>query len=290
MIDSKDPNLSVDRQCELIGLNRSTFYYQSQRNDSYNQLLMQRIDEEYTRHPFYGIRRITHVLKRQGYAVNHKRIARLMRRMGLEAIYPKPKLSKASEMHPKYPYLLKGLKIVYPDQVWSSDITYIRTRHGFVYLAAVIDWFSRYVLSFEISTSLDADFCVKTLKNALEIAKPEIFNTDQGAQFTSDEFTGCLADANIRISMDGRGRALDNIFVERLWRSVKYENVYLNDYETVTAVMRGIKQYFAFYNCERPHQSLGYETPIEVYLKEQKFINQENIALIQNILENQNQV
>lgn len=286
MIDHKDPEISVDRQCELIGLNRSTYYYQSQRDDSYNQLLMRLIDEEYTRHPFYGIRRITHMLRRQGYAVNHKRIARLMRRMGLEAIYPKPKLSKASRTPQKYPYLLKGLNIAYPDQVWSSDITYIRTRHGFVYLVAVIDWFSRYVLSFEVSTSLDADFCVKALKKALKIAKPEIFNTDQGTQFTSDEFTGCLASAGVRISMDGRGRALDNIFVERLWRSVKYENVYLNDYETVKAVIKGIKQYFVFYNCERPHQSLGYETPTDVYLKERKISNLQNIPLIYNHLEN----
>ncbi len=203
-----------------------------------------------------------------------------MRSMGLEAIYPKSKLSKASGTHPKHPYLLKGLNITYPDQVWSSDITYIRTRYGFVYLVAVIDWFSRYVLSFEVSTSLDADFCVKALKKALKIAKPEIFNTDQGAQFTSDEFTGCLAGAGVRISMDGRGRALDNIFVERLWRSVKYENVYLNDYETVKAVIKGIKQYFVFYNCERPHQSLGYETPTDVYLKERKISNLQNIPLI----------
>ena len=222
MINLEHPTISIERQCELIGLNRSTYYYQSQRDDRYNQLLMRLIDAEYTRHPFYGIRRITQVLKRQGHSVNHKRIARLMSRMGLEAIYPKPNVSKASNAHPKYPYLLRGLDIEYPDQVWSSDITYVRTRHGFVYLVAVIDWFSRYVLSFEISISLDADFCVKSLKKALTISKPEIFNTDQGSQFTSDDFTGCLAKADIRISMDGRGRALDNVFVERLWRSVKY--------------------------------------------------------------------
>ena len=286
MIDPEHPGLPIDRQCELIGLNRSTYYYQSQRDDRYNQLLMRLIDEEYTRHPFYGIRRITQILKRQGHLVNHKRIARLMRRMGLEAIYPKPNLSKASKAHPKYPYLLRGLKIAYPDQVWSSDITYIRTRYGFVYLTAVIDWFSRYVLSFEVSTSLDTDFCVKALKKALNIAKPEIFNTDQGVQFTSDEFTGCLANAGVRISMDGRGRALDNIFVERLWRNVKYEKVYFNDYEAVKDVVRDMEEYFVFYNLERPHQSLGYETPTEVYLKERKTDVRQNMPIVYSDLEN----
>ena len=286
MIDPEHSGLPIDRQCELIGLNRSTYYYQSQRDDRYNQLLMRLIDEEYTRHPFYGIRRITQILKRQGHLVNHKRIARLMRRMGLEAIYPKPNLSKASKAHPKYPYLLRGLKIAYPDQVWSSDITYIRTRYGFVYLTAVIDWFSRYVLSFEVSTSLDTDFCVKALKKALNIAKPEIFNTDQGVQFTSDEFTGCLANAGVRISMDGRGRALDNIFVERLWRNVKYEKVYFNDYEAVKDVVRDMEEYFVFYNLERPHQSLGYETPTEVYLKERKTDVRQNMPIVYSDLEN----
>ena len=226
---------------------------------------MRLIDEEYTRHPFYGTRRLTAWLRRNGHGVNHKRISRLMHKMGIQAIYPKPNLSNGSKEHKKYPYLLKGLKIDHPNQVWSTDITYIRMKHGFVYLAAVIDWFSRYVLSFQVSTTLDRDFCVKALKDSLAISIPEIFNTDQGSQFTSEEFTGCLKEHNIDISMDGRGRALDNIFVERLWRSVKYENIYLHDYETVKQVIEGLEEYFKFYNMERLHQSLSYCTPYEVY-------------------------
>jgi len=226
---------------------------------------MRLIDEEYTRHPFYGTRRLTAWLRRNGHEVNHKRISRLMHKMGIQAIYPKPNLSNGSKEHKKYPYLLKGLKIDHPNQVWSTDITYIRMKHGFVYLAAVIDWFSRYVLSFQVSTTLDRDFCVKALKDSLAISIPEVFNTDQGSQFTSEEFTGCLKEHNIDISMDGRGRALDNIFVERLWRSVKYENIYLHDYETVKQVIEGLEKYFKFYNMERLHQSLSYCTPYEVY-------------------------
>ncbi len=226
---------------------------------------MRLIDEEYTRHPFYGIRRLTAWLNRNGYEVNHKRVSRLMQEMGIQAIYPKPNLSKASKEHKKYPYLLKGLTIDHPNQVWSTDITYIRMKRGFVYLVAVIDWFSRYVLSFRISTTLDRDFCVKALKDALAISIPEIFNTDQGSQFTSDEFTGCLEEHNIDISMDGKGRAIDNIVVERLWRSVKYERIYLHDYETVRQVVESLEDYFQFYNMERLHQSLSYRTPYEVH-------------------------
>lgn len=228
---------------------------------------MSLLDEEYTRHPFYGIRRMSAWLNRQGYLVNHKRVSRLMQMMGIQAIYPKRNLSRSIREDRKYPYLLKDMKIEYPDQVWSSDITYIRMKHGFVYLTAVIDWFSRYVLSYEISNTLDKDFCIKALKTAMNITTPEIFNTDQGSQFTSDEFTRCLNDKDIRISMDSRGRALDNIFVERLWRSVKYEEVYLKKYETVREAMTGIKEYFRFYNTERLHQSLDYQTPYEIYSK-----------------------
>jgi putative transposase len=226
---------------------------------------MRLIDEEYTRYPFYGVEKMTAVLRRQGHSVNPKRIRRLMRLMGLEAIYPKPNLSKASKEHKIYPYLLRGVSIDRVDQVWSTDITYIRLNSSFIYLVAVIDWFSRYVLSYEFSTTLDKAFCINALQNALEVATPKIFNTDQGAQFTSDTFTGILKDAGVKISMDGRGRALDNIFVERLWRTVKYECVYLHNYETVREAIQNIGEYFDFYNNERPHQSLDYQTPAEVY-------------------------
>lgn len=227
---------------------------------------MRLIDEEYTRHPFYGTRRLTAWLRREGHRVNIKRVKRLMREMGIEAVYQKPKLSKALAEHKKYPYLLKNVTIAHPDQVWSTDITYIRMKHGFIYLTAIIDWFSRYVLSFEVSTTLDTGFCIEALEKALNISKPEIFNTDQGSQFTSEAFTGCLKASDISISMDGRGRALDNIFVERLWRSVKYEEVYLKEYESVKEAVTGLNSYFDFYNKERGHQSLKYQTPYEVYI------------------------
>jgi putative transposase len=188
-----------------------------------------------------------------------------MRDMGVEAVYPGPNLSRQAAERRKYPYLLRGLKIRFPDQVWSSDITYIRMRHGFVYLVAVIDWHSRYVLSSEVSNTLDKEFCVRALNDALAVSKPEIFNTDQGSQFTSDEFTECLLENGVAISMDGRGRAFDNIFVERLWRSVKYEEVYLHEYESVRGAVEGLRRYFEFYNMERPHQALNYRTPNEVY-------------------------
>jgi len=228
---------------------------------------MRLIDEEYTRHPFYGSRRLTAWLRREGNRVNIKRVRRLMKEMGIEAIYQKPNLSKASPGHKKYPYLLKNMVIDHPDQVWSTDITYIRMRHGFVYLTAVIDWFSRYVLSYELSTTLNTGFCIDAVNMALSISKPEIFNTDQGSQFTSEAFIECLESRKITISMDGRGRALDNIFVERLWRSVKYEEVYIKDYETVKNAKSGLFNYFDFYNKERVHQALQYQTPYEVYIK-----------------------
>jgi putative transposase len=237
---------------------------------------MNLIDEEYTLHPFYGVRRMKVMLERKGHKVSHKRIRRLSRKMGIEAIYPKPRLTKPFSEHKKYPYLLRGLKIERPDQVWCSDITYIRTKYGFVYLTAIMDWFSRYVLSFEVSTTLDKEFCIKALKNALESSKPEILNSDQGVQFTNDEFTSCLKEKDIRISMDGRGRAHDNIFIERLWRTVKYEEVYLKEYETVKEAISGLRKYFYFYNNERPHQALEYKTPCEVYQNshyETNFIN-----------------
>jgi putative transposase len=226
---------------------------------------MRLIDEEYTKYPIYGIEKMTAVLRRQGHSVNSKRIRRLTRLMGLEAIYPKPNLSKPIKEHKIYPYLLRRVSINRVDQVWSTDITYIRLNQGFIYLVAVIDWFSRYVLSYEVSTTLDTAFCIKALQDALKVATPEIFNTDQGSQFTSEVFTEILLNAGVNISMDGRGRALDNIFVERLWRSVKYERVYLHNYETVREAAQDIGEYFDIYNNKRPHQSLGYQTPTEVY-------------------------
>lgn len=226
---------------------------------------MHLIDKQYTRRPFYGIRRMTTWLKQQGYQVNHKRVARLMRQMGIVAVYPKPKLSKRDSDAQVYPYLLRNLSIDRADQVWSTDITYIRMKRGFIYLTAVMDWYSRYVLSWRISISLEVDFCIEALELALMRGRPEIFNSDQGTQYTSPKFTGILRSKDIRISMDGRGRAFDNIFVERLWRSVKYEEVYLKDYATVREAVHELDDYFEFYNEERPHQSLCDRTPGEIY-------------------------
>ena len=228
---------------------------------------MRLIDEEYTKHPFYGSRKLTAWLRRQGYTVNRKRVSRLTGLMGIEAICPKPRLSKALKEHKKYPYLLKGLVINRPDYVWAADITYVRLRCGFVYLVAIIDWYSRYVLSSEVSITLEKEFRIGSLERALQRSRPKIFNTDQGVQFTNNEFTGQLEQNGIAISMDGRGRALDNIFVERLWRSVKYEEVYINDYDTVLDAAFKLSEYFEFYNHKRPRQSLDCQTPYEVYSK-----------------------
>jgi len=227
LINPAHSTISIRRQCELLGLARSSYYYHSQRDDRYNLQLMNLIDEQFTKTPFYGVARMTAWLQRQGRKVNNKRVRRLMRLMGLEAVIPKPGLSLSDQSHTKYPYLLSALAIDHPDQVWCADITYIRMLHGFVYLVAIMDWYSRFVLAWEISTTLDTLFCLSALEKALELSTPEIFNTDQGSQFTSREFTGRLEKEDIRISMDGRGRVYDNIFVERLWRSVKYEEVYL---------------------------------------------------------------
>lgn len=260
--------LSISRQCELLGLSRASYYYRSERDDRYNQRLMNLIDEQFTRLPFYGVERMTAWLNRQGHSVNVKRIRRLMRRMGLEAIYPKPRLSLSSQEHKRYPYLLSELIIDRPNQVWCADITYIRMLYGFIYLVAIMDWFSRYILAWETSTTLETAFCVQVLEKALRTSKPEIFNTDQGVQFTSVEFIEHLQAAGIRISMDGRGRVYDNIFVERLWRTVKYEEVYLHDYSMVSEARNGLTRYFLFYNGERLHTSLGNRTPYEVYFKQ----------------------
>jgi len=226
---------------------------------------MRLIDDQYLKTPFYGWPRMTAHLRRQGYQVNGKRIRRLMQLMGLQAIYPKPRTTVAAQGHQIYPYLLRHLEITRPNQVWSADITYVPMRRGFMYLVAVLDWFSRYVLAWQLSNTLDGLFCLEALQQALDCGTPEIFNTDQGVQFTASNFTSCLEAADIRVSMDGRGRALDNIFVERLWRSVKYEDLYLRDYELVPELEVGLERYFQFYNHDRPHQSLQYRTPAEVH-------------------------
>ena len=260
-IEPDHPQISIERQCELIGLARSSWYYEAVQETPYNEHLMHLIDQQFTETPFYGIRRMTAWLHTQGEAVNHKRVARLMRKMGLEAIYPKPNLSRPGDNARRYPYLLRELPLTAPNQVWSTDITYIRLAQGFIYLVAVIDWFSRYVLSWQVSNTLDVGFCLDALEQSLQSGQPQIFNTDQGAQFTSLVFTQRLERDGIRISQDGRGRALDNIFVERLWRSVKYEEVYLKSYTSVADAIKQLNAYFLFYNQKRLHQSLGYRTP-----------------------------
>ena len=267
MIDVNHPDLSVRRQCALLGIARSGLYYDPKEPSAENLYLMRLLDEQYTRTPFYGVRRMTRWLHSLGYGVDKKRVRRLLQLTGLEAIYPKPRLSAGGPEHRKFPYLLRGLAIRRPNQVWTADITYLRLRHGFAYLVAIMDWFSRYVLSWEVSNTMEADFCVAALEEALRLGCPEISNTDQGSQFTSEDYLGRLERAGVRISMDGRGRFLDNIFVERLWRSVKYEDIYIYDYETVADARAGLSQYFPFYNEERFHKSLGYLTPAEVYWK-----------------------
>jgi putative transposase len=264
-VEVDHPELSVRHQCELLGLNRSTFYYEPTGAAPEDLRLMRLIDEQYTACPFYGSRKMTEWLTRQGEEINRKRVQRLMRVMGLEAIYPKPRLSAAGRGHKIYPYLLRDVKIERPNQVWSTDITYVPMPSGFMYLAAVIDWYSRYVITWRLSNTLDGAFCLEMLEAALRSGRPEVFNTDQGAQFTAEAFTGRLLSAGVAVSMDGRGRALDNVFVERLRRTVKYEDIYIRGYETVAELLRGLLRYFAFYNQERLHQSLGYETPAEVY-------------------------
>ncbi len=267
LIEPEHPEISIVRQCELLGINRSSYYYEAAQESFYNEYLMRKLDEQYTQTPFYGVLRMTAFLRTQGENVNPKRVRRLLRTMGLEAIYPKPKLSQPSDNSRRYPYLLRGLAIERPKQVWSTDITYIRLDKGFIYLVAVIDWYSRYVLSWEISNTLDVHFCLQALDTALAQGTPEIFNTDQGSQFTSIAFTDCLLQGGIQISQDGRGRALDNIFVERLWRSLKYEEVYLKSYTSVREAIQGIGDYFRFYNHDRLHQSLDYQTPVMVHSK-----------------------
>ena len=296
-MDRSPGEISIRRQCELLGVNRAGLYYQPlsakagcgpqptrnsrtphaatesvlreflESESEENLRLMSLLDEQYTRAPFYGSRRMAAWLGTQGIEVNRKRVSRLMELMGIEAVYPKPRLSQPGDGHKIYPYLLRNVGVERVNQVWSTDITYIRMAQGFVYLVAVMDWFSRYVLSWRLSLTMELDFCVEALRCALRRGRPEIFNSDQGSQFTSEKFTGELAARQISISMDGRGRCMDNIFIERLWRSVKYEEVYLKDYESVPDARAGIERYFRFYNQERLHQSLQYRTPAAIYLE-----------------------
>jgi len=252
--------LSIRRQCELLGLNRSSWYYEPAGESAENLQWMRRIDEQYLATPYYGSRKMAEV-----FGVNRKRVQRLMRLMGLEAIYPKPRLTQRAADHRIYPYLLRNVEVVRADQVWSSDITYVPMPTGFMYLTVILDWYSRYVLAWRLSNTLDSSFCLEALEEALARRRPEIFNSDQGVQYTSLAFTGRLEAAGVAISMDGRGRALDNVFVERLWRTVKYEDIYPNAYPTVPALEQGLSSYFDFYCHRRIHQSLGYRPPAALY-------------------------
>jgi putative transposase len=268
MIEPDHSQLSIMRQCTLLGLPRANYYRNATgaKESEENLNFMRLIDEEYTRHPFFGSRKMRDYLRRLGHRVNRKRVRRLMRKMGIKSVAPSPNTSKPSPEHKVYPYLLNGLDIGRANHVWCTDITYIRLAGGFVYLVAVMDWYSRKVLSWEVSPSMDESFCVSALERALRLyPAPEIFNTDQGSQFTGNAFTGVLKKHGIRISMDGKGRCMDNIFIERLWRSVKYDEVYLNDYATTEELRKGLRKYFHFYNTERPHQTFNGATPLEIY-------------------------
>jgi putative transposase len=264
-VEADNPMISVSRQCALLGLNRSSYYYAPLGENPFNLFLMRLIDEHHTRRPTFGVEKMTDWLRNQGCWVNEKRIDRLMKIMGLSAIYPKPRLSQPGKDHKKYPYLLRNVVVDHPDQVWTSDITYIRLRHGFVFLVVIMDWFSRYVVSWNLSITLEKEFCIEALEDALGVSEPEIFNSDQGGQYTSDDFTDVLKAHDIKISMAGRDRLYDNIFVERLWRTVKYEEVYIHDYLSVPEARESLSDFFYFYNTERPHASLNGRTPFDVY-------------------------
>lgn len=265
LLEPDHESISVRRQCELLGLPRSTAYYAPIPESDENLELMKAIDAIYLDNPSYGSRSLTAVLVNEGWEANRKRVQRLMRLMAIAGVMPKRNLSKPSPGHRVFPYLLRNVSVSRPDQVWSTDITYVPLRGGFVYLTAVMDWYSRYVLSWKLSNRLEGSFCLEALDAALAQGKPEVFNTDQGTQFTSAAFVNRLLDRSVAVSMDGRGRALDNVFIERLWRSVKYQEIYLRDYATTADVEEGLKLWFAKYNHERPHQSLENWTPAKVY-------------------------
>ncbi len=265
LIEPQNYHLSIRRQCELLDLNRSSYYLLPATESEGNLRLMRLIDQQFLKTPFYGSRRMTTALARSGETVNRKRVQRLMAKMGLEALFPRPRTTTVATDARVYPYLLRDRVLTHVDEVWSSDITYVPLRHGFMYLTAVIDWYSRYVLSWRLSNTLEGRFCLEALDEALARGRPEIFNTDLGSQFTAQEYTDRLEEAGIKVSRDGRGRALDNVFVERLWRSVKYEDIYIKDYEQVPELESGLRAYFWFYDEECPHQSLDYQTTGEVY-------------------------
>jgi putative transposase len=265
LIEWNNQKISLCRQCELLSLSKGALYYEPVKRDQFSLSIMGFIDRQHIKTPFFGSRKMVAALQRCGYIVNRKRVQRLMKLMGIRTIYPKRSLSQKSKAHKIYPYLLKDIKIDNPNYVWSIDITYIQLRGGFLYLVAIIDWYSRYVLSWRLSNTLDVSFCLEVLEEALDKGTPIIFNSDQGSQFTSKEFTQILLDKGIKVSMDGRGRVFDNIFIERLWRSVKYEDVYLKGYETCKDVIDGLGRYFPFYNNQRPHQALGYKVPYEIH-------------------------
>lgn len=265
LIEPSNACFSLRGQCKLLGISRSGLYYEPKPLNEEDLFLMRAIDEEYTKHPYYGRRRMTVEMLKLGFFVGQKKVRTTMRVMGLEPIYPKPNLSKACREHKKFPYLLGNVEIYRPNQVWSGDITYIPLLKGFAYLFAIIDWFSRYVITWQISNTLDTEFCLEAFERAVKQKKPEIFNTDQGVQFTCKKFTDAVEQCGVKISMDGKGRALDNVMVERLWRSVKYENVYPRGYEQLKDLQSGLTDYFCFYNEKRPHQGLGYRTPIEIH-------------------------
>ena len=269
MVDITNNGFSITKQCDLLSINRSSYYYQYKSLKQEDLKIMQMIDEVYTKHPYYGTCRMSKYLQSQGLALGRKALRRYYKMMDLEAVYPKMNLSKRNQAHKVYPYLLKDVDVIKVNQIWSADITYIRLTQGFVYMVAIIDWFSRCILSWQISISLDAEFCVLALEEAIaQYGRPEIFNTDQGTQFTSDKFTSVLMLNNIKISMDGKGRALDNVFIERFWRSLKQEKIYLMVLTTVKEVKNAISDYVVFYNTERMHQSLNYLTPAKVYFNE----------------------
>ncbi len=265
MVDREHPVLSTVRQCALLDISRSSLYYRRKGTSPEDLAVMKAIDQQYLATPFYGSRRMRVWLERQGCRASRKRVQRLMRTMGLAAIYRRPRTSWPAPGHKVYPYLLRGMEISKPNQVWAADITYIPMARGFLYLVAIMDWYSRYVVAWNLSNTLDADFCLKALEEALGKGRPEVFNTDQGSQFTSEGFTGLLEQHGTKISMDGKGRYIDNIFVERLWRTVKYEEVYLKAYTDGRLAKTELEAYFRFYNAQRPHQALGYRTPAEVF-------------------------
>jgi putative transposase len=268
MIDKEDSSLSIVRQCRILQVHRSGLYYRPCSESEENMAIMRLLDEQYFRTPFYGVRKLTVWLKGLGYYINRKRVKRLMDLMGWQTIYRRPNTSKPNKQNRIYPYLLKGLEINRPNQVWAMDITYVPMRRGFMYLSAVIDLHTRFVLNWSVSNTMSAEWCTEVVREAMEkYGKPEIFNTDQGSQFTSDEFTGQLLGSGIEISMDGKGRAIDNIFIERLWRSVKYEHIYLHSAQDGVELYSGLNNYFEFYNTERPHQSLDYQVPALRYIK-----------------------